>query len=113
MANSKGQVKAFTKVIWANCDSDTALVNEFSYNVTTKQISAVETDDITNSKGRARVVKSASATDSAASQCSAFQCQCRVSGMIWHWIGTGFMKNRVLKWKSYILFKPNFFWSEN
>jgi hypothetical protein len=60
-----------------------------------------------------RVVKSASATDSAASQCSAFQCQCRVSGMIWHWIGTGFMKNRVLKLKSYILINSNFCWSEN
>ena len=52
MTNGKGQVRAFTKVIWADCDSDTALVNEFSYNVTTKQISAIKTDDITNSKGR-------------------------------------------------------------
>ena len=49
-ANSRGQVRTFTKMVWADCD--TALVNEFSYNVTTKQISAIETDSITKSKGR-------------------------------------------------------------
>merc|ERR1711957_849576 len=49
-ANSRGQVRAFTKIIWGDCS--TALVNEFSYNVTTKQISAIKPASITKSKGR-------------------------------------------------------------